>query len=113
MLNEPSSEGSISGEKDMWTEEECKECQWCCRHQNLPIPGTDQYAYLDYVKGFPVYWEPLDSKWYVLNYRSWQHISYSGCMIQSYKPVICKDWYCPFGPKRIRRFFGFVGTVGE
>ena len=97
----------------MWSQKDCIDCQWCCRYQNLPVPGGIWYAYLYLVKGFNVYWEPLTKEWYVLHSIPCQHIRPNGCVIYSQRPDICKKWYCPFGPEWIERRYNILIKAGR
>lgn len=96
-----------------YTCEECIKCQWCCHYANVPIPGGLEYAYLYWVKGRRVYWEPFTHEWYWLAVSPCQHISPDGCMIQTTKPRLCRDWYCPFGPDWIDKRFNILLDAGN
>ena len=97
----------------MWKSNDCIKCQWCCRVANVPIPGGEEFAYLYWIKGRRIYWEPFTGEWYWLVDDSCQHICDTGCKIYATRPRLCREWYCPFGPTRIKRRFDILCAAGN
>ena len=97
----------------MWTNEQCMDCQWCCRVANVPIPGGLEFAYLYWWKGRKVYWEPLTKEWYWLADDNCQYIGLDGCKCYENRPTICKTFYCPFGPYWIHERFEILCDAGD
>ena len=106
------------------TEEEimsrlCKQCQWCCKYANMPIPFNEghntqeEFAYLYWRKGRKVYWEPFTKEWYWLADSPCQHICPSGCKIYDERPDICKRSWCPFGPFRMMNRYDNLVDAGN
>lgn len=94
-------------------QDDCIDCQWCCRKQNNPIPGGLEYAFLYYIKGRPIYWEPITGEWYTLTDSPCQHITPFGCAIYEDRPRLCREWYCPFGPEWIEHRYEILLAAGQ
>ena len=96
-------------------QKQCIGCQWCCHVANVPIPGenTEEFAYLYWIKGRRIYWEPFTKEWYWLVTAPCQHISPDGCMIYEDRPDICKRSFCPFGPGWIEKRYDILCDAGD
>lgn len=97
----------------------CIKCQWCCQVANVPIPYNkghntqEEFAYLYWIKGRRVYWEPFTKEWYWLENKPCQHLSPDGCMIYEDRPRLCRDSWCPFGPHRMHNRYEILCAAGD
>lgn len=106
------------------TEEEimgklCIACSWCCTYANIPIPFNEgfntqeEFAYLYWIKGRKVYWEPFTKEWYWLADAPCQHLTKDGCDCYEIRPDICKRSWCPFGPYRMHERYDLLVQAGD
>lgn len=88
------------------TTEYCRDCGWCCKMANYPIPTTSYFNLervlkLFYYKGHHVYWEPQNKKWYVMHEDPCQFYDDETKLCKLYgrglRPDICRSFIC-FAP---------------